>query len=45
MAHFDPKYGSTDREIWNAVLNDPDLVIANATIIPSGDPFVLLTKF
>ena len=39
MAHFDPKYGSTDREIWNAVLNDPDLVIANATIIPSGDPF------
>ncbi|MFL2756414.1 MAG: ABC transporter permease [Dehalococcoidia bacterium] len=39
MAHFDPKYGSTDREIWNAVLNNPDLVIANATIIPSGDPF------
>ena len=39
MTHYDPKYGSTDREIWNALLENPDLAIANATIIPSGDPF------
>lgn len=39
MAHFDPSYGSTDKDIWNALLNNPELVIASATIIPSGDPF------
>ena len=39
MAHFDPKYGSTDREIWQALMSDETLVVANATIIPSGDPF------
>lgn len=39
MAHFDPKYGTTDREIWTSVLNNDNLIVANATIIPSGDPF------
>ena len=39
MAHFDPDYGTTDREIWQALMADETLVIANATIIPSGDPF------
>ena len=24
MTHYDPKYGSTDREIWNALLENPD---------------------
>ena len=39
MTHFDPDYGSTDRDIWDALLEDPNLAIANASIIPSGDPF------
>ncbi|PZC42098.1 MAG: ABC-type antimicrobial peptide transport system [Chloroflexi bacterium] len=39
MAHFDPSYGATDREIWQALMNDETLILANATIIPSGDPF------
>ena len=39
MAHFDPNYGATDREIWQALMKDETLVVANATIIPSGDPF------
>ena len=39
MTHYDPNYGSTDRDIWNALLENPDLTIANASIIPSGDPF------
>ena len=33
MAHFDPNYGSTDREIWQALMSDKTLVVANATII------------
>jgi len=39
MAHFDPKYGSTDKDIWKALITNPNLVVANASIIPSGDPF------
>ena len=39
MAHFDPKYGASDDEIWQALITNPNLVVANATIIPSGDPF------
>tara|TARA_B100001146_G_C16173239_1_gene431074 strand:- start:587 stop:1813 length:1227 start_codon:yes stop_codon:yes gene_type:complete len=39
MAHFDPKYGATDREIWQALMDDETLVVATATIIPSEDPF------
>ena len=39
MAHFDPNYGATDREIWQALMKDETLVVANAIIIPSGDPF------
>ena len=39
MAHFDPKFGSTDRDIWKSLLDNPNLVIASAAIIPSGDPF------
>ncbi|HIC49341.1 MAG TPA: ABC transporter permease [Dehalococcoidia bacterium] len=39
MAYFDPKYGSTDEEIWGKLLENPDLVVANYSVIPSGDPF------
>ena len=39
MAHFDPEYGSTDKDIWKALIKNPNLVVANASIIPSGDPF------
>ena len=39
MTHYDSTYGNNDREIWEAVLKNPQLIIANATIIPSGDPF------
>ena len=39
MAHFDPKYGSTDVEIWQSLLENPNLIIASGSIIPSGDPF------
>jgi len=39
MAHFDPKYGSTDQEIWKSLLDNPNLIVASGSIIPSGDPF------
>ena len=39
MAHFDPKYGASEKEIWNNLAANPNLVVANASIIPSGDPF------
>ena len=39
MAHFDPKYGSTDKEIWQSLVNNPNLVVASGSIIPSDDPF------
>ena len=39
MAHIDKNYGSNDREIWQALLSDPSLVVASGSIIASGDPF------
>ena len=39
MAHFDPEYGSTDKDIWRKLIENPNLVVANASVIPSGDPF------
>jgi len=39
MAHFDPDYGSTDLEIWQSLISNPNLVVASGSIIPSGDPF------
>ena len=39
MAHIDESYGSTDREIWEALMSDPNLVVASGSIIASGDPF------
>ena len=39
MAHFDPKYGSTDKEIWKSLVNNPNLVVASGSIIQSDDPF------
>jgi putative ABC transport system permease protein len=39
MAHFDPKYGSSDTEIWQSLVSNPNLVVASGSIIPSGDPF------
>ena len=39
MAHFDPKYGSSEQDIWKNLAENPNLVVANASVIPSGDPF------
>ena len=39
MTHLDPKYGTTDREIWSSLADNENLVIASATIIPTEDPF------
>ncbi len=39
LSHFDPEYGNTDAEIWAALANDPDLVVAGAGVLPSDDPF------
>ena len=39
MAHFDPKYGATDEDIWRSLVDNPNLAIASASIIPSEDPF------
>tara|TARA_B100001996_G_scaffold191737_1_gene146745 strand:- start:22976 stop:26413 length:3438 start_codon:yes stop_codon:yes gene_type:complete len=39
MAHFDPNYGSTDKEIWESLRNNPNLIVASGSIIASGDPF------
>ena len=39
MTHLDPKYGTTDREIWSSIADNENLVIASATIIPTEDPF------
>ncbi len=39
MAHFDAKYGATDQDIWRSLVDNPELVVASASIIPSGDPF------
>ena len=39
MSHFDSAYGANDEEIWAAVAADPDLVVAGAGVLPTGDPF------
>ena len=39
MAHFDTQYGETDKDVWKALVDNPQLVIASASIIPSEDPF------
>ena len=39
LTHFDSAYGANDQEIWAAVSADPDLVIAGAGVLPTGDPF------
>ena len=39
LSHFDAAYGANDQEIWAAVAADPELVIAGAGVIPTGDPF------
>ena len=39
MAHFDSEYGSTEQAIWRKLKENPNLVVANASVIPSGDPF------
>ncbi|MBM31474.1 MAG: hypothetical protein CL764_01305 [Chloroflexi bacterium] len=39
LSYFDPKYGSNDKEIWQSLIDDSNLVLASGSIIPSGDPF------
>ena len=39
LKHYDPKYGSSDKEIWSALIDNPNLVIASAGILEAGDPF------
>ena len=39
LSYYDPKYGSNDREIWESLNNDPNLVLASGSIVESGDPF------
>lgn len=39
LAHFDPEYGATDQDIWDAITANPDLVVAGAGVLPTGDPF------
>ena len=39
FSHFDPKYGSTPREIWLALKNDSNLAVLSNGVFESGDPF------
>ncbi|MBI2965422.1 MAG: ABC transporter permease, partial [Chloroflexi bacterium] len=35
MAHYDPAYGSTAREIWQALRADPGLAVLNSAALPA----------
>ena len=39
LSYYDPKYGSNDREIWESLNSDPNLVLASGSIVETGDPF------
>ena len=39
LSYYDSKYGSNDREIWESLNNNPNLVLASGSIVESGDPF------
>tara|TARA_B100002019_G_scaffold143122_1_gene123364 strand:+ start:61 stop:1737 length:1677 start_codon:yes stop_codon:yes gene_type:complete len=39
LSYFDPKYGSNDREVWESLNSDANLVLASGSIVESGDPF------
>ncbi len=39
LSYYDPKYGSNDREVWEALNSDPTLVLASGSIVETGDPF------
>ena len=39
LSYYDPKYGSNDREVWESLNSDPNLVLASGSIVESGDPF------
>ena len=39
LSYFDPNYGTNDKEIWNSLTTDPNLVLASGSIVESGDPF------
>ena len=39
LSYYDPKYGSSDREVWESLNSDPTLVLASGSIVESGDPF------
>ena len=39
FSHYDPKYGSTPRELWLALKNDSNLAVLSNGVFESGDPF------
>tara|TARA_B100000941_G_scaffold194592_1_gene140942 strand:+ start:1621 stop:5067 length:3447 start_codon:yes stop_codon:yes gene_type:complete len=39
LSYYDPKYGSNDREVWESLNSDANLVLASGSIVESGDPF------
>ena len=39
FSHYDPKYGSTPRELWLALKNDSNLAVLSNDVFESGDPF------
>mgnify|MGYP003323245382 CR=1 FL=1 len=39
LSYYDPKYGSSDREVWESLNSDPTLVLASGSIVETGDPF------
>ena len=39
LSYYDPKYGSNDREVWESLNSNSNLVLASGSIVESGDPF------
>ncbi|MBI4306202.1 MAG: FtsX-like permease family protein [Chloroflexi bacterium] len=35
LAHYDPSYGRTPREIWDALRSDPDLAVLSSSALPA----------
>ena len=39
ITHYDPQYGTSSREIWNALETDKSLAILNGSSLSTDDPF------
>ena len=39
LSYYDPKYGSSNREVWESLKSNKNLVLASGSIVESGDPF------